>query len=652
MSFSFGAPASAPATGGLTSGFSFGANKPATPGFGLSATSQPSTGLFGSTATTSAPAFGTGTPAFGATTGFGNTSAFGASAAPAFGATSTAPTFGTAGATPAFGATSTAPAFGSTTTPAFGATPGFGATSTAPTFGATSTPAFGAASTAPAFGSTTTPAFGQTGTTGFGTGGLNFGAGSNTSAAPTGLTLGGPATTSAGLGGFGFGGSAQGTGLGGGLFGATTTASTGLFGAKSGTTTVTAAPSLGLGGVAPAGATSNTTSGDGKTEPPKQTKLPNEISTTVDSFKEFVKKQKSLSSEIMRVSIKPLHKVAREAEATLRMALTLSAEVAEVCKARAHSRRLRSSAAAALATAESVANSTELEGSAPPAYVSELISELEQQLVSFRRQMEVADKQVQAQPKLLTEQELTLGIRRMHESLVALAGRLQAVHAQVNEQKEQYLNLRKYVLNEHTNVFDTEPSNTSLDEILWDAAGSRKKQRSTHFTSGNPASAVLSDPRAALGKQVYGYSALMSRNNVSTSIYLKYVVRLLSLELVRRSHPEESMKLGMHANTSLDEILWDAAGSRKKQRSTHFTSGNPASAVLSDPRAALGNLQQLAGPTPFTYIGNTISPFPNPDTSSVSWQPQPQTSFNTSLNASTDTGTFQLQKPPGKRGKQ
>lgn len=29
----------------------------------------------------------------------------------------------------------------------------------------------------------------------------------------------------------------------------------------------------------------------------------------VDTFKEFVKKQKSLSSEVMRVSVKPLHKV-------------------------------------------------------------------------------------------------------------------------------------------------------------------------------------------------------------------------------------------------------------------------------------------------------------------------------------------------------
>lgn len=57
--------------------------------------------------------------------------------------------------------------------------------------------------------------------------------------------------------------------------------------------------------------------------------------------------------------------------------------------------------------------------------------------------------------------ELTLGIRRMHESLVALAGRLQAVHTQVETQKEQYLNLRKYILKDPTNVFDT-PSRKML----------------------------------------------------------------------------------------------------------------------------------------------------------------------------------------------
>lgn len=548
MSFSFGTPSSAPATTGLTGGFNFAANKPATPGFGLTASTQPSTGLFGSNPpdqqSAALPGFGTtATPAFGtSTSGFGTgTSAFG-----------TTPAFGTA--TPAFG-TSAAPAFGAA----------------APTLGA---------SAASSFGTTSTPAFGATG---LGAGGLNFGAGTNTSTTGAGLSFGAPATSTAapaGLGGFGFA-STQSTGFG--LLGSTSTAttSTSLFGAKLGTTSVTgtlpsisATPSFGLGGVALAtggiGAANTTT--DTKNEPPKQNKLPNEISTNVDSFKEFVKKQKSLSSDLMRVSIKPLHKVSREAESTLRAVVSLGGEVS---RARAHSRRLRSAAAAALVAAEAATRDynspgSEVEGTAPPQYVKDLISELEMQLITFRRQMDVADKQMQSSPKLLSEQELTLGIRRMHESLVALAGRLQGVHTQVEAQKEQYLNLRKYILKDPTNVFDAPYPSTSLDQILQDAESNRKKLKS---------------------------------------------------------------------GTIIDI--------------------SQGSAVLSDPRAALGNLQHLAGPTPFTYVGSAMSPFPTADTTGPNWQPQTQATLNTSLNMSgfgsapsESTGAFQLQKPPGKRGKQ
>ncbi|CAH0664008.1 unnamed protein product [Spodoptera exigua] len=573
MSFTFGTPSSAPATTGLTGGFNFGANKPATPGFGLTATSQPS-GLFGNTSSTETPAFGSAAPTFGATStapafGATTTPAFGSTAPPAFGSTAT-PAFGSAA--PSFGATSAAPAFG-TTTPAFGAT-------TTPAFGATTTPAFGA-SAAPTFG-TTTPSFGSTG---LGTGGLNFGAGSNTATTSSGLSFGTPATSAStglgGLGSFGFGSttSTQSVGFG---FGSTSTATTttSLLGSKLGTTSVTgtqpsisATPSFGLGGVATSssGIGATNTTADSKSEPPKQNKLPNEILTTVESFKEFVKKQKSLSSEVMRVSVKPLHKVSREAECRLRAALSLSGEV---CRARAQSRRLRAAAAAALAAAETAARDytlpgSELEGTAPPAYVKDLIAELEQQLITFRRQMDVADKQMQSSPKLLTEQELTMGIRRMHESLVALAGRLQAVHTQVEAQKEQYLNLRKYILKDPTNVFDEPSPSTSLDQILRDAETNRKKMKS-----------------GALPDITYG------------------------------------------------------------------------SAVLSDPRVALGNLQNLAGPTPFSYVGSSMSPFPSIDASGPSWQPQSQPTLNSSLNTSfgiaqADTSTgFQLQKPPGKRGKQ
>lgn len=37
---------------------------------------------------------------------------------------------------------------------------------------------------------------------------------------------------------------------------------------------------------------------------------------------------------------------------------------------------------------------------------------------------------------------------------MAVAGRLQGVHAKVQQQKEQYLNFRKYVLKDNSNVFD------------------------------------------------------------------------------------------------------------------------------------------------------------------------------------------------------
>lgn len=47
-----------------------------------------------------------------------------------------------------------------------------------------------------------------------------------------------------------------------------------------------------------------------------------------------------------------------------------------------------------------------------------------------------------------------MAMSKIYESLVAVAGRLQTVHAKVQQQKEQYLNLRKYVLKDSTNVFD------------------------------------------------------------------------------------------------------------------------------------------------------------------------------------------------------
>lgn len=47
-----------------------------------------------------------------------------------------------------------------------------------------------------------------------------------------------------------------------------------------------------------------------------------------------------------------------------------------------------------------------------------------------------------------------MAMGKLHESLVAVAGRLQGVHTKVQQQKEQYLNFRKYVLKDSSNVFE------------------------------------------------------------------------------------------------------------------------------------------------------------------------------------------------------
>lgn len=58
-------------------------------------------------------------------------------------------------------------------------------------------------------------------------------------------------------------------------------------------------------------------------------------------------------------------------------------------------------------------------------------------------------------------------MRRLHETFVALAGRLQSVHSQVESQKETYLNIRKQIYNDHTNPFEKLASaqNTTVNQI-------------------------------------------------------------------------------------------------------------------------------------------------------------------------------------------
>ncbi|CAH1138849.1 unnamed protein product [Phyllotreta striolata] len=429
---------------------SFGAPATSTPAFGAPATSAPA---FGAQAT-SAPAFGaqaTSAPAFGAPAT--STPAFGAPATstPAFGAPATsAPAFGApATSTPAFGAPATStPAFGApaTAAPAFGATPNatlsFGApTSAAPAFGAapaassslsfglnppastgigfglaastaTATPSFGSATAAPAFGTATTAAtsFGGGGTTAFNLGGTSC-------SAPT------TTTTSYGLGG-------------------QPTAQTKIITTQKDVT-------------------------------PKDQPLPNEILQTVEEFKKLVKQQKLYSSDIARCSVRDFRIVEQDINQLTKL---LSEVEIQLQKNRQLAEKLKYDTAKCLKDVE-IAQRTQdtppglqYENVAPLKFFLNLADKFEKEMQALKVQIEGADNYVKnyRSSSALTPQDLHLGMRRLHESFVALAGRLHSVHNQVESQKEAYVMTRRNLFNDHSNPFENlyTPANVNFQDVL------------------------------------------------------------------------------------------------------------------------------------------------------------------------------------------
>ncbi|KAK6637331.1 hypothetical protein RUM44_007746 [Polyplax serrata] len=281
-----------------------------------------------------------------------------------------------------------------------------------------------------------------------------------------GLTFGTPKTT----GGFTFGTNTAATttkGLTFNLGTSTTTAptlGTGLFGTQKTdgvTITSTTTTSVGLGGINNAQSTPGL-SGSGPMEP-KQAKdhaLPDPILQTLNDFQNFTKQQKSISVEISHGSSKPLKKVQEDTEAIESLLTTITSGLTKNAIA---VDKLKTETAQGLHQAEMAQRNhetppgLEYDSSAPSDYFNDLVTKFETDTARLRAQIEASEKHLKSltQCSTVSPQELTLAMRRLHETLIVLAARVQTLHTTVQSQKEQFKNLRRVYFKDDTNIFES-----------------------------------------------------------------------------------------------------------------------------------------------------------------------------------------------------
>ncbi|VDI51203.1 nucleoporin p58/p45 [Mytilus galloprovincialis] len=481
--FSFGA---APAAGGQST-----ATQPAAGGLSFGSTASTGTGGFnlgGNLAATSAPTGGFG---FGGSTQPASTStAFTLGGIPAATSATAGPTLtgllsgnppGSTGAlglggvasnpaatgvsfgqTTLLGATTSAPAtglsFGAPTQPATGLTlGGLAKTTTGPTLG-------GIAQAKPGFslgGAISQPTAGLGGTQQASTG---FGLGGTTQPSAQGFGLGG--TTQTATAGFGLGAkpplqSGLTIGAAGINIGQATSTGSSIFGQTAAKPQVT-----GLGGVDPktsavtsGGTTTDTKPGDGKTL--KASQLPPEIYGTVDEFQKYTKSEKNVQDDLARSTSKPLYKVQEDVVALRQLLSVVSNGIqrnALVVEKLKHEMTQELKNAEMSMRTKDIPPGLQYDNTAPAEYFHRLVEDFENQMLSYRQQIETLEEHLASthQPNKLTPDDLILLLRKLHETFIALAAQLHQVHEAVKTQKEHYLNYRKIFLHDTNNIFEPE----------------------------------------------------------------------------------------------------------------------------------------------------------------------------------------------------
>ena len=145
----------------------------------------------------------------------------------------------------------------------------------------------------------------------------------------------------------------------------------------------------------------------------------------------------------------------------------------------------------------------------PQIYFNELIQKYENDLLTLKHQVELTEKHLQtlSNPQNFTAQDLKRGLQQLHESFIALAGRVQEAHTKVESQKDQYLNLRKFILRDSTNVFEEQEANVNNSPSVTKVQYGPNPFTSSMLGSGLNQSAARTSPLNPSSSWLFGNSS-------------------------------------------------------------------------------------------------------------------------------------------------
>lgn len=206
---------------------------------------------------------------------------------------------------------------------------------------------------------------------------------------------------------------------------------------------------VGLGGIDVNATQPKTIEGQVDSSKVKENQLPQEIIATVDALKAYTHQQKTLSSDIVRTSSRKIKNINSDLNALNWSLADIHSNVETsfigIKQLRTETNKARREAEIAQRTHETPAG-LQFENTAPLHYFMELVQKFEHDMLNIRKQLELTETHIRSltNPQAFTAEDLKKGLQQIHECFVALAGRLQESHRNVETQNEQFLNVMKH----------------------------------------------------------------------------------------------------------------------------------------------------------------------------------------------------------------